>query len=322
MFHRHHITRILQLGACGAALLLCTTSGKAEPKKKRAGPSKACASAYESAKQREESAHLREARESFMACATAACGKLQKACDAGSARLESDIPTIIPVVTDSSGGGRVDVVVKMDGELVASRLDGRGVAVDPGLHEFSFSTTNGVFARQNIMIAQGQKNRQIALKLAAASEPAAAPPPEAAPAAEKPAPEPMSSPASPPPAAADMTATEDTSDGKGSAWPYVIGGAGLAAIGTGALLTIWGNKDNDKLDQCTPQCAPASVDHVKSLYTTANVLFGVGIVALGTATYLYVDSRTSKEKAPSQSAYVFDVQPTPSGAFASVAGSF
>jgi hypothetical protein len=215
------------------------------------------------------------------------------------------------------------VQVTMDGELLTTRLDGQALFVDSGVHEFSFSTTDkGVFATQKIMVVQGQHNRTISVSMqsprnkrvaasapsAEGSEPAAAEAPRSL----------MSEQASSEESAPE--APQADSKGGPGALPYVVGGAGVAAIGLGALMIVWGNKDNDQLTQCQPNCSQDSVDHIKSLYTTADISIGVGVAALGVATYLFVTGST-KEKAPARG-YAFDVQPTPSGAFATVSGAF
>src|SRR5262249_15802740 len=83
------------------------------------------------------------------------------------------IPSVVPVVTDETGAPRVDVQVRIDGELVATQLDGRALPVDPGMHEFSFTMDGNVIARQKLMILQGQRNRQIAATLRSAGGKAA-----------------------------------------------------------------------------------------------------------------------------------------------------
>jgi hypothetical protein len=324
MFSRHLISRTFQIGACGAAIFLCTTQSSADAKDKRA-----CKVAYKQAVAREQAGRLREAKELLSSCSRAACGGVQKKCNARAAQLNGDIPSIVPVVTDDGGVSRTDVQVRMDGELLATRLDGSALFVDPGMHEFSFSTTEkGTFATQRIAIVQGQRNRTIAVALHTDKRTLAA---STTPSEPKTALEPGADQSGPTKTASEKssvgyeatpeaTEPERTSSGGPGAVPYVIGGAGLAAVGAGALMTLWGKKDNDKLGTCSPNCSQGSVDHVRNLYTAANVSIGLGIAAIGVSAYLFATSGPSKEKP--KSAYLVDVQPAPSGAFASVSGSF
>src|SRR5256885_1377897 len=151
------------------------------------------------------------------------------------AQLGNDIPSVIPVVTDAAGSPRVDVQVTMDGELLTSRLDGRSLPVDPGVHEFTFSADGG---------------------------------------------------------------------------------------GTGAAFILWGRKDNSELATCSPVCQTSNLDHIRTMYLVGDIALGAGIAALGVSTVLFATGGSSKEKAPAQTAYSFDVQPTRSGAFATVSGKF
>src|SRR5262249_49517833 len=81
------------------------------------------------------------------------------------AQIQADIPSIVPVVTDETGATRDDVQVKMDGEILTSRLDGRALPVEPGNHDFSFEV-GGLAVSQKILMMEGQRNRQIAISLA------------------------------------------------------------------------------------------------------------------------------------------------------------
>jgi hypothetical protein len=65
------------------------------------------------------------------------------------------------------------------------------------------------------------------------------------------------------------------------------------------------------------------LNRVRNLYLGADVSLGVGVAALGTATYLLLKSDSGPEKPAEQSAsYVVDVAPSRSGVFASVSGVF
>jgi hypothetical protein len=162
MFQKHLIHRTLPIGACAAAILLCTTLGRGAADR----PQNACMTAYKGAQEREQSGHLREARELLMGCAKHTCGHaVAQECTAEFTRLDSsDIPSITPRV---KGAPSADVQVTMDGLPLASRLDGQPLSVDPGLHEFSFSTANGLFAAEKILIAEGERNRPISISLRA-----------------------------------------------------------------------------------------------------------------------------------------------------------
>jgi hypothetical protein len=190
--------------------------------------------------------------------------------------------------------------------------------VTPGVHEFSFSARVGpwpgrdVSTTQTISIDKGQRG-PIAVALPSADPPEdegvkgtwpPAPteietPVEATKAPDKPLPD-------APPREAEPTVTRS---GGPSAFAYVLGGVGALGLGAGALLTYWGKTDNAALAQCTPNCQPSSVEHIRGLYLAADLSFGAGAAAVGVSTLLFATSH-------------FDVRPVRSGAVASVGGGF
>src|SRR3954462_11718539 len=116
MIRSHLPGRPLWIGAASAALLLCAKPGSSEPSGK-GKERRACETAYKNAVQLEQSAHLRQAKELLLACAQSTCGGvLRQRCTVRYAQLESDIPSVVPLVTTEGGEPRVDVQVTMDGE--------------------------------------------------------------------------------------------------------------------------------------------------------------------------------------------------------------
>jgi hypothetical protein len=298
---------------------------------------KACVDAYKEANKQERASRLREAIKSFTTCSQPICGVvLRRECLLRYSQLQADIPSVVPVVTDATGEPLMDVKVSMDGEVLTSRIDGRAVAVDPGLHEFSFATPAGT-ATQKIVILQGQRNRPITVSVAAGKNG----PPRVAIAAG-PAPivgqsdspsvvEPTPISITPPPAARpeDLIATPaavDTGSSRRrhSVASYLFSGVAVAGVGTYALFTYWGRKDNEMLVRCKPNCIQTDVDHVRKLYTTANVALGVGAAALVGATWMFLHEGAvrRREEAARRSSIALDVVPVPAGAVAGVRGGF
>ena len=333
MFQKLFATRLVPIGLCGAAILLTAAPARSE----RLGDERACVMAFKKAKEHEQSGKLQEAKDKLMSCAQAPCGSfVRQQCSSKYNQLEADTPSVVLIVTDPSGAPRADVQVRMDGQMFSNQLDGRALTVDPGMHEFTFSTDGSVFATQKIMIVQGQRNRFVTAVRAGgrqrhmvaqmekpeAGEPArngsarAPSRAEEVPVAVAPITDGSSN-------DADSSRTDQDGPKKhGSVLPYLVGGFGVASLGGAALLTYWGRKDNDKLGDCAPNCASASVSHIKSLYLASNVALGVGVAALGAAYWVYVVTHSSKEEKSNEQALRLDVAPTNSGGFASVSGSF
>ncbi len=207
------------------------------------------------------------------------------------------------------------------------------------MHEFTFAADGVVFATQKIMIVQGQRNRFITALLRSggkskrsmvADAPVEKPSKKVAKADDEDS-EATSAQASKTVAAAaagksgdeEETKTEEAAPKKsGSVLPYLFTGLGIASLGAGAALTLWGIKDNQHLmSDCSPNCSPATITHIKRLYLASDVALGVGVAALAAAYWTHVMNRHAEEKATEEALRV-DVVPTTSGGFAAVSGTF
>jgi hypothetical protein len=327
-------------GAACALAALCTTAAAAGPKVSKKSICTPAAAAYKEAVVQNKAGHAREARASLATCMEAtACAGLIPKCKALSDKIAEHMSSVIPVVVDESGTPQLDIQVKVDGEPLASHIDGMAVLVEPGAHDFTFSNAQGVVATQKVLVLEGQKDRavtvtiggqsQAAVASAPAPRPAAPPKPDAKP---EPATEPEKA-AEPEKTPAEETATTSHVESTGGrSWampksviPYVIGGVGVAGVAAGTLLTFWGNKDNSDLESaCSPNCSPSALNHVKTMYLAADISFGAGAAALAVSTFLFATSHTTEgsEKAAPRDAVRVDVSPTRSGAFATVSGAF
>ena len=152
------LRRMVQIGACAAILAVWQLPAYAAPA--------ACVAAWRNADKLVKVGQLRAAKVSMLKCAHYTCGGvLSKECGRRVAEIENDTPTIVPVVKDEDGDALADVSLAMDGELVANRIDGRAVMVDPGTHEFTFQRGNRVLASYQTTILQGQRNRTVEVSL-------------------------------------------------------------------------------------------------------------------------------------------------------------
>jgi hypothetical protein len=151
-----------------AMFALMTGEALAKPRHSIRKHQQACGTTYDKAKETFEANHLMEAKALLEKCIRAMCGSLvHDECTTLYTQLESDVPTVVPMVTDDTGTPRTRIEVRMDGEILTSKLDGLGLPVEPGTHEFSFSMGDTVFAKRRIMVAQGQHNRPISVLLRA-----------------------------------------------------------------------------------------------------------------------------------------------------------
>jgi hypothetical protein len=356
---RHRVFLILGLGATG---LLVPRPAKSEgevrefPSRTRGGPRpslqqssrrvhlwarlesrftssvRICATAFKEAQNEVSATHLLGAKELYRKCAAPSCGSpLERVCTARYLQIENDVPTFVPVVVDSGGNPLSLVEVRLDGKVLTYRLEGQAFPLDPGIHSLAFATDDGVFATAEVLMAQGQRNRIIAVSLPAptkdeskaanpvrlATEAAVEPEVHAIPR------EPLVLATAETPALGvnlDLASRSLAAERRTPALTYVFGGLGALAVGGYATLIYWGRKDNSRLSECKPGCPPASVDHIRRMYLAADVSLGVGVAALGVATWLFLRSPVLGEASTTQLGYSFGVQPTASGAVASVGG--
>jgi hypothetical protein len=166
------VDRSVRIAACGTLLagaLLFHGGARAHAEPARPvtkADARACQSAYQTGQEREQAGHLVEASELFAQCAEESCGaSLWQDCVVSGTRLSSAVPSVVPLVVDEKGDPRIDVQVRMDGRVITSQLNGRAIPVDPGTHEFSFSTPAGVFASKKVTFAKGERNRTVAVSL-------------------------------------------------------------------------------------------------------------------------------------------------------------
>jgi hypothetical protein len=244
--------------------------------------------AYTAAQQSEQAGRLGEAKDLLLTCTKSGCGKLvQQECLTRYARLESDIPTVVLHFAGEKGAPAPDVQIRIDGALVTSR-PGEPVAVDPGLHEFTFGTTDGVVqSSQKVMILQGDVNHPIAVPQfpLAGSPPTLTETAGSTGASDKPAQVEAERPLPPPGPVAV---------------PFILGGVGVAGVGAGVALLAVGKQNTWNL----------AVDSL-----------AVGAGALAGALWLFA-SRHSEKKPPPRAAYAIDVRPFASGGIASLSGVF
>src|SRR5688572_26432670 len=91
-----------------------------------------CSKDAEDAQRARASGQLREARERFLACSAAECPEaLSRDCASSASEVLSLIPTIVIDAKDESGNDIADVIVSIDDKVVADRVDGKSISIDP-----------------------------------------------------------------------------------------------------------------------------------------------------------------------------------------------
>lgn len=260
-----------------------------------AGGKQACFDAYPAAQKLRKAGKLREARAQLVTCSQDACPPaVKKDCNQWLGEVTSELPSVVIAATDPSGADTAAVRVIVDGVVVAERLDGKAIELDPGEHALRFEHA-GKVVEQTMVIRQSEKNRTVTATFV---------PPKPAPAAS------TSGPSEPAPSSEAPRPTPTA--------VYVLGGVGIASLALGTYFYFAQKSLHDDLaGRCAPACSPDDVSPLKTKQTIAGVSAGVGVAALLAATVLYV-SRGPGE--PTSTG--FDVIAAPRGAAMSFGGRF
>jgi hypothetical protein len=242
-----------------------------------------CLDAAEGGQKLRDGGAYRRARSQFISCAAEECpGEVRKSCVAWLAELDKLTPTVV-FGAHAHGKEVTDVRVSVDGEVIASRIDGKPVSLDPGEHRFRFERAGETPVDASSVVLAGEKERLVEVRFG--PEPAAVALP------------------APPPAATPGSPSQAT---------YVLGALGLASLVTGAVLDISGyvflQQCNGEGPACSGQHEHAEVDW---RFVTGDLLLGAGALTCLAAWLL----RTPAPPAAGyRSGALFGVAPSSKGA--------
>jgi hypothetical protein len=260
-----------------ATALLATRGARA------ADPTTAdCVSATEASFKSGNEHKLRAERSQLLTCASSSCpSDIRKECVRRVQELSQQIPTIIFGAKDASGADLSAVRVTMDGEVLAERLEGTALSIDPGEHMFTFETAGRPTVTKTLVIQQAQKDRREVVTFAT---------PTVAPSPVLPSP----TPAPPPTNILVPTTTTSpptsTASGHGLGMQKILalvaGGVGVVGVGVGTAFGVVAmSKKNDAQNACpTGSCATQADANLWSdagsagnVSTAAFVLGGVAL---------------------------------------------
>jgi hypothetical protein len=227
-----------------------------------------CATAYaETQRQRQEGKQI-EALKNAVFCAQASCPELLVGdCTRWISELEASLPSIVFEARAADGGALSDVRVSIDGALLAAKLDGRALQVNPGEHQFVFEH-GAQRVERRFVVVEGRKNQRLSVQFAAAG------------------------PAAPGPAPAQS--------GSQGLHPGVIVSGGLALLGAAGFVYFGtrGNQRSDELEsECAPRCSDDELDPVRRDWLVADVSLGVGVVSLGALTWFLISGSSERPAA-------------------------
>jgi hypothetical protein len=221
-----------------------------------------CVDAHAEAQLLRRSGRIGAARARLVACSVASCPALvARDCTQWLSELDAEQPTVVLAAHDETGRDVAAVRVTIDGQPLATQLDGRPLDVDPGRHVVRGEFSGGRSVEITVVVRATEKDRVIRLDLPAAPPPSVPPPQAEAPRAGPPV----------------VT--------------YVLAGVGALALGSFAYFGLSGKFEESHLaSTCRPNCAEDDIRGVRRSYLAADVSLGVALVAIGVATWFALQS--------------------------------
>ena len=229
-----------------------------------------CASAYEQGQRLRKQNALVESRAQLVVCGRDPCPEsLQPDCVRWLGEVEHLVPSIVVAARKDDGSDVKDARVLVDGRLVAERLDGNAIEVNPGDHTVRVEIGTDVL-EQSILTNAAEKARIVTFKVRDRLPP---PPPRPPP---------------PPPPPPPPVVTE-----RPIGWPtYVLSGIGVVGLGLFGGFAIRGESQYGDLKNCRPACDPDDVSATRVSYRVSDVALGVGILAVAGAVITYITRPT------------------------------
>lgn len=224
-----------------------------------------CVKAAEDAQSQRSNHQLRAARLKFLLCAQPTCPTVvRNDCAGWLADVDKVMPSVVVQARDTRGVELTDVRVSMDGDVLAERLDGLAIPVDPGVHLFQFERSGVPPLQQQILIREGEKGRALPITLAAAALPPTVP--------ERPA-------------------------HRTPSLTYVFGGLAVGGLAGWAYFGLRGIHDAHVISEMpcakTKTCDPGIVNAAHRELIAADISLAVGLLSAGAAAYVYFSDRRS-----------------------------
>jgi hypothetical protein len=193
-------------------------------------------------------------------------------CIKWASEVETATPSVVLAARDSAGHELTDVVVSIDGGG-ASSAGARATVLDPGLHTFTFKRVGHADIIEQVVLHEGEKNREILARYAAPETP--------------------------------------TPEGGSRPVPTTVWMAGSLSVTGFALFATFGalGVSARSTDHCATGCTSSQNNNVATKFDIADVSLGVGIAALGVAAWQFF----ARPTVPRASAARVLLQPLPGG---------
>jgi hypothetical protein len=270
----------------------------------RADEAVTCGDAFDQSQVKRDAGKLLDARRLFRVCQAPSCSPTQqRLCSAWLTDVEKRISSLVLSAKDGSGADLVDVKVTMDGVQVATKLDGRMIDVDPGMHSFVFELGDGTRAETSAVADERSQGKLVAVTL---QHPAVVPSPSQ-----------TAPPPGTPTTTIEPTLPDTTPHGGGSAMKtagLVAGATGVAGL---ALGTVFGIEAlSTKSSHCSNGlCDFGSASNAYSQATISTVGFVAGGALLAGGMMLFLVAPKARSEATSTSVSVAPMVGSSAGGF-------
>lgn len=265
-----------------------------------------CVRSADLAQQYRDEGKYRAARENMLMCSQDICPKAVRSdCAVWLSELDLSAPTMV----FSAKMGTTDVAnmrILMDGTLLAEKLDGKPIMVDPGEHAFTFER-DGRTEQRALLVQAGQKNRLVQVVFVDPNAPNPAP-------------------------AVLGSRTKNGADGSRTipiasyalTGVAVVGLAGFIGFGLAGKGAVDDMRKPIAEGGCAPVCDQDRVDSAKTKLLLGDISLGIGIGALTGAfvAYFLTPADQSTTPAAARTRPQWTAGATPTGAKASLSLSF
>jgi hypothetical protein len=218
-----------------------------------------CIAAYTDAQHHRKGGELLRARTELRVCASDPCSALlQNDCSQWLSEIDRMVPSVVFAARDAAGADVLNVSVAIDGNVVAPRLDGRPVDVDPGEHLLRFEAPDRETVEQRVLFSEGEKARLLSVTMTSVARKSTAPTP---------------------PDTLHQTRPIPTTT-------WILGGIGVAGLGAAATMALVGlptwNRCHDG------GCSVSDKRFSDSLNTVGDIATVVGAVSVLAAAYFFL----------------------------------
>jgi hypothetical protein len=229
----------------------------------------ACVAKHAESQKLKKAGKLSEAKERLLECASEACpAPIRAECGQWAQEVEANMPSVLIEVRGEGGELRSDVEVWIDGTRRAESLTGMSLAIDPGEHTIE-ARTRGERQSKRVLVNLGAKAQSVVFTLEKGKPSRAQ---------ETRVPPKKSAASSGPPVAS-----------------YVFGSLGIVALGVGGYFGYTAKTRADELEDCRPRCDRDEADAMRDKALVADISLGVGVIALGVASVLWLSDGQRSE---------------------------